>query len=123
MAVFDDQKRFNPSYDEKTTTSWEADTAIVAIGQQSDLEGLSSQGLKITPRGSFEADPLTLETNLPGVFTGGDFFYGPKSVVEAVACGKEAAESIHRYLNKLDLKDRPAKRLVLYQAGNRRGGP
>ena len=104
VSVFDDQKRFNPSYDEKTTTSWEADTAIVAIGQQSDLEGLSSQGLKVTPRGSFEADPLTLETNLPGVFTGGDFFYGPKSVVEAVACGKEAAESIHRYLNKLDLK-------------------
>ncbi len=104
VAVFDDQKRFNPSYDEKTTTSWEADTAIVAIGQQSDLEGLSTQGLKITPRGSFEADPLTLETNLPGVFTGGDFFYGPKSVVEAVACGKEVAESIHRYLNNLDLK-------------------
>ena len=53
VAVFDDQKRFNPSYDEKTTTSWEADTAIVAIGQQSDLEGLSTQGLKITPRGGF----------------------------------------------------------------------
>ncbi len=104
VAVFDDQKRFNPSYDEKTTTSWEADTAIVAIGQQSEIEGLSEQGLKFTPRGSLEADPLTLETNLPGVFTGGDFLYGPKSVVEAVACGKEAAESIHRYLNNLDLK-------------------
>ena len=47
---------------------------------------------------------MTLETNLPGVFSGGDFFYGPKSVVEAVACGKEVAESIHRYLNNLDLK-------------------
>ncbi|MBW1805103.1 MAG: FAD-dependent oxidoreductase, partial [Deltaproteobacteria bacterium] len=36
---------------------------------------------------------------------GGDAFYGPKSVVEAVACGKEAAESIHRYVNGLDLKE------------------
>lgn len=104
VAVFDDQKRFNPSYDEKTTNSWEVDTAIVAIGQQADLEGVSDQGLKFTPRGAVEADPLTLATNLPGVFTGGDFFYGPKSVVEAVACGKEAAESIHRYINQLDLK-------------------
>ena len=104
VAVFDDQKRFNPSYDEKTTSSWEVDTAIVAIGQQADLEGVSDQGLKFTPRGAIEVDPLTLETNLPGVFAGGDFFYGPKSVVEAVACGKEAAESIHRHINHLDLK-------------------
>ena len=35
----------------------------------------------------------------------GPFFYGPKSVVEAVACGKEAAESINRYLNGVDLKE------------------
>lgn len=104
LAVFDDQGRFNPSYDETSTTSWEVDTAIVAIGQQTDMEGLSTQGLKFTPRGGIEADPLTFETNLPGVFAGGDFFYGPKSVVEAVACGKEAAESIHRHLNHLDLK-------------------
>ncbi|MBI5606081.1 MAG: FAD-dependent oxidoreductase [Deltaproteobacteria bacterium] len=104
VAVFDDQKRFNPSYDEKTTSSWEVDTAIVAIGQQADLEGVSDQGLKFTPRGAIEVDPLTLETSLPGVFAGGDFFYGPKSVVEAVACGKEAAESIHRFINQLDLK-------------------
>ena len=39
------------------------------------------------------------------MFAGGDALYGPKSVVEAVACGKEAAESIHRYLNGLDLKE------------------
>ena len=104
VAVFDDQKRFNPSYDEKSRISWEADTAIVAIGQQADLEGVDSQGLKFTPRGGIEADLLTLETNLPGVFAGGDFFYGPKSVVEAVACGKEAAESIDRYLNQKDLR-------------------
>ncbi|MBW2564807.1 MAG: FAD-dependent oxidoreductase, partial [Deltaproteobacteria bacterium] len=38
-------------------------------------------------------------------FAGGDAFYGPKSVVEAVACGKEAAESIHRFVNGLDLKE------------------
>jgi len=36
---------------------------------------------------------------------GGDALYGPKSVVEAVACGKDAAESIHRYINGRDLRE------------------
>jgi heterodisulfide reductase subunit A-like polyferredoxin len=39
------------------------------------------------------------------VFAGGDAFYGPKSVVDAVACGKEAAESIHRFINGMDLTE------------------
>ncbi len=47
--------------------------------------------------GGLAADPVTLQTPIAWVFAGGDAFYGPKSVVEAVACGKEAAESIHRY--------------------------
>ncbi|MBW1868951.1 MAG: FAD-dependent oxidoreductase, partial [Deltaproteobacteria bacterium] len=56
-------------------------------------------------KGGLEVDPITLETPLPGVFAGGDVFYGPKSVVEAVESGKEACESIHRYLNGLDLRE------------------
>jgi heterodisulfide reductase subunit A-like polyferredoxin len=35
---------------------------------------------------------VTLQTPIEWVFAGGDAFYGPKSVVDAVACGKEAAE-------------------------------
>ncbi|MEJ2025290.1 MAG: FAD-dependent oxidoreductase, partial [Deltaproteobacteria bacterium] len=49
--------------------------------------------------------PLTLETSIEGLFAGGDACYGPKSVVEAVASGKEAAISIDRYLNGLDLRE------------------
>jgi heterodisulfide reductase subunit A-like polyferredoxin len=51
------------------------------------------------------ADPITLETSIRGVFAGGDVFYGPRSVVEAVECGKEACESIDRYLKGEDLKE------------------
>ncbi|MGB3222251.1 MAG: FAD-dependent oxidoreductase, partial [Desulforhopalus sp.] len=36
---------------------------------------------------------------------GGDAFYGPKSVVDAVSCGKEAAISIHRFINNMDLRE------------------
>jgi len=103
-AVFDETGAFRPQYDETDLTAMEAGTVIVAIGQAADLGFTKTQGVAATPRGGLEADPLTLETPIRGVFAGGDVFYGPRSVVEAVECGKEAAESIHRYLNSEDLR-------------------
>jgi len=104
-AVFDEKGAFNPQYDEQDLTSMEAETVIVAIGQAADLSFTEQEGVPVTPRGGLQADPVTLETSIEGVFAGGDVFYGPKSVVEAVACGKEAAISIERYLNGLDLRE------------------
>jgi len=104
-AVFDETGAFNPQYDETDLTTIEADTAIVAIGQAADLSFSEKEGIAVGPKGGLEADPVTLETPVPGVFAGGDVFYGPRSVVEAVACGKEAAESIHRYINGQDLRE------------------
>jgi len=104
-AVFDEKGTFNPSYDETDLTTLEGDTVIVAIGQAADLSFAEQTGIKISQKGGLEADPVTLETPIPGVFAGGDVFYGPKSIVEAVESGKEAAESIHRYLNGVDLKE------------------
>ncbi|MCU0585767.1 MAG: FAD-dependent oxidoreductase, partial [Desulfobacterales bacterium] len=103
-AVFDENKRFNPRYDESACTPMFADTVIVAIGQSTDRSHLEGQGIAFSRPGGLEADPVTLQTPLEWVFAGGDAFHGPKSVVEAVASGKEAAESIHRYLNGLDLR-------------------
>ena len=104
-AVFDEKGAFNPSYDESDLTTLEGDTVIVAIGQAADLSFAEQEGIKVSQKGGLEADPVTFETPIPGVFAGGDVFYGPKSIVEAVECGKEAAESIHRYLNGIDLKE------------------
>ena len=104
-SVFDDQCVFNPSYDETDLSTLEGDTVIVAIGQAADLSFSEKSGIKVSRKGGLEADPVTLETPLPGVFAGGDVFYGPKSVVEAVESGKEACESIHRYLNGMDLRE------------------
>ncbi|MBN2061546.1 MAG: FAD-dependent oxidoreductase [Deltaproteobacteria bacterium] len=108
-SVFDDQCVFNPRYDESDLTMLECDTAIVAIGQAGDLSFADKEGISITPRGGIEADSVTLQTPLEWVFAGGDAVYGPKSVVEAVACGKEAAESIMRYLEGKDLKENREK--------------
>ncbi|MFW5901846.1 MAG: FAD-dependent oxidoreductase, partial [Thermodesulfobacteriota bacterium] len=102
-AVFDENGRFSPRYDEDACQSFFGDTVIIAIGQKAELAGITEQDIPISRPGGLEADPVTLQTPLEWVFAGGDAFYGPKSVVDAVACGKEAAESIHRYINGLDL--------------------
>jgi len=108
-AVFDDDGRFNPSYEEKECRPIFGDTVIISIGQSADLAFIKEQGITITPAGGLEADPATLQTPIDWVFAGGDAVYGPKSVVEAVACGKEAAESIDRFINGLDLLEGRAK--------------
>ena len=104
-AVFDEDGRFNPAYDEGECQPFFGDTIIVAIGQSTNLDGIKEQGIAISRPGGLEADPVTLQTPIDWVFAGGDAFYGPKSVVDAVACGKEAAESIHRFINGLDLAE------------------
>nr|NIO69059.1 FAD-dependent oxidoreductase [Anaerolineae bacterium] len=78
----------------------ECDTLLVAIGQTVDTP---FEGLSLARRGTYVTDPVTLETNLPGVFAGGDAVSGPASVIEAIAAGQRAAESILRYLRGEDL--------------------
>ena len=89
----------------------DVDTVIAAVGQGVAAEdfGLALQRDRLT------ADPVTLQTSIPGVFAGGDAVLGPASVVEAVGAGIQAAESIHRYLNGYDLKmgrDEPSPKVA-----------
>ena len=108
-AVFDADGRFNPQYDESELMTLEADTVLLSIGQACDMSfAEGAPDLDVSPRGPSVKDPITLETNIPGLFVGGDASYGPRSVVEAVASGKEAAISIERYLKGEDIgADRP----------------
>ena len=102
-AVFDEKGIFSPQYCESDLTTMEAETAIIAIGQTSDLPFAKKEGIPITVAGRLEADTITLQTQIDWIFAGGDAFYGPKTVVEAVASGKRAAESIRRYIEGEDL--------------------
>lgn len=98
-SVFDKKGKFNPKFNEKTKMSLDADTVIIAIGQASDLASLNKEsGIKSTALETIEVDSQTLQTALPGVFAGGDVVTGPSSVVDAVAAGKTAAESIDRFI-------------------------
>ena len=59
--------------------------------------------LKFNKWGSPEVDQLTMATSVPGVFCGGDLAGTAETAVEAVADGKIAAWSIHRYLQVVPL--------------------
>ena len=101
--VFDETGRFNPAYDDDERTTLKADQIIVAIGQAVDKQCIDNMGVAVE-RGCFKADPVTLETSIKGVFAGGDAVSGPASVIQAVAAGKRAAESIARYLSGEDMR-------------------
>ncbi len=86
------------------------DTTILATGQAVD-KSMLPRSIGLTNSGTVVADPVTLQTNIKGVFAGGDVVSGPATVIEAIAAGKEAAISIDRYLQGIDLKEgRPQER-------------
>jgi NADH-quinone oxidoreductase subunit F len=71
---------------------------ISAIGQTPDVTGFAGGDLEIKRGNVFAAEPRTLATNIPGVFTGGDCVTGPATVIEAIAAGKKAAITIDEFL-------------------------
>lgn len=77
----------------------QVDSLILAIGQEVDTSYFTKDmQLDLTKWGTVQTDPVTLETNMNGVFCGGDAIKGAGTVIEAIADGKEAAISIDRYI-------------------------
>jgi NADPH-dependent glutamate synthase beta subunit-like oxidoreductase len=76
----------------------DADTIIPAIGQAPDLELLKGLGLKLSQSERLLVDENSMNTNIEGIFAGGDIVTGPLSVVDAMASGRKAACSIDSYL-------------------------
>ena len=74
----------------------EATAVISAIGQQIDLEGI--EGVNAGVKGNVIVDRYG-QTSQPDVFAGGDVVTGPKFAIDAIAAGKEASISIHRYVH------------------------
>ncbi len=54
--------------------------------------------LETTAEGLLKVDPQTLSTSIPGIFAGGDVITGTKTVIQAVASGRKAAQTIKAYL-------------------------
>jgi formate dehydrogenase beta subunit len=99
ISVFDEQHRFNPKFKEGTESTISCDTAILAIGQASDISFLEPEdGVETTRQGTVKIDPETLMSTAPGIFAAGDIAFGPRLIISAVADGKKAAAQIDRYL-------------------------
>jgi NADPH-dependent glutamate synthase beta subunit-like oxidoreductase/coenzyme F420-reducing hydrogenase delta subunit/Pyruvate/2-oxoacid:ferredoxin oxidoreductase delta subunit len=75
------------------------DAIIPAVGQELDSSFLGGSPLLFNRDGGLLlADPQTMATSVKGVFAGGDAVHGPGSVVEAIAAGHRAANSILNFL-------------------------
>jgi len=100
VALCDSRGIFSPTYDEKTTMDLPCDTAIITIGQKSEMSWLDPSWHG--PEG-IRCHPITFQTPEAKIFVAGDFVRGPKTIVEAMTQGKEAALSIQRFLQGEDL--------------------
>ncbi|HEY0868089.1 MAG TPA: FAD-dependent oxidoreductase [Fimbriimonas sp.] len=90
----------------------DVDTVVKAIGQRPRTELLETLGVECK-WGNVVVGP-DMATSVAGVFAGGDCINGGSTVVEAVAHGKAAAESIHAYLSgetKAPVEKRPVRQV------------
>lgn len=97
--VFDENKRFNPSFYEGSEKLIQCDTVIMAIGQAPRLDFIRPEdGVQISPRGLIAVNRENLMTTAPGVFAGGDCVFGPRLIIDSVGDGKRAAVGIDEFL-------------------------
>ena len=97
-AIFDEQGRFAPSYDESDAQFHAGDMVVEAIGQMADASLL---GEALTEQLAWNRGRLQIDaggrTSEPWLWAVGDMVRGP-DVVTAVADGHRAAASIHAAL-------------------------
>jgi ferredoxin len=102
ISVFDREGRFNPSFDTEGTITIDGDVLVITVGQGPDRALLQEEGL-LDEQGRLDVNPLTLQSNRKDwVFIGGDV-RRIGFMVDAMYEGREAAESIERFLKGLDI--------------------
>ncbi len=89
-----------------SNTSIHVDTIVSSLGQTAvndHIDGgeIESQ-IELSPKYTIVANPRSSQTNIDGVFAGGDAVTGPKSVIQAVVSARRAATNIHAYVTGED---------------------
>ncbi len=96
---------------EGTETVIACDTLIAAIGQRLDQQVLcDDDGIMFDRRGNIQVSEA-LATTRPGVFAGGDSATGPTTLIDGMAQGQIAAQSIHEYLTRGSVGFVPRRRM------------
>lgn len=99
VSVKDENGRFSPKYDENDTITVECDSVVLSIGQSIHWgDMLNGTKAELNRNNTISADTKTLQTGEEDIFAGGDALTGPRFAIDAIATGKEAAISIHRYV-------------------------
>lgn len=99
VSVKDENGRFSPKYDENDTITVECDSVVLSIGQSIQWgDMLNGTKAELNRNNTISADTKTLQTGEEDIFAGGDTLTGPRFAIDAIATGKEAAISIHRYV-------------------------
>jgi formate dehydrogenase beta subunit len=84
------------------------DDVILAIGQENAFPWIERDlGIEFDKWEVPVVDPATHQSGRAGVFFGGDAAFGPKNIIWAVEHGHQAAISIHRHCQGLDIGERP----------------
>ncbi len=98
LSLCDSQGRFNPTLADTCDLALSTEQVIIAVGQKPAFGFLPAELLD--PISGYPAvHELTLQTtSRPKVFVCGDALSGPKTVVEAMATGREASISCDRLL-------------------------
>jgi NADPH-dependent glutamate synthase beta subunit-like oxidoreductase len=99
ISVFDDEHRFAPKYDEADLMTVECEHLLLSVGQSIVLGNLlAGTKVEFNGNGTVKADAVTYQTAEKDIFVGGDVYTGPKFAIDAIAAGKEAAISLHRWV-------------------------
>jgi NADPH-dependent glutamate synthase beta subunit-like oxidoreductase len=112
LSVFDAMGRFAPEFGDEYTEI-PVDVVVFSVGQGAVLaDVVAGSDLRLTERGLLPVDGTLLTTEHPGVFASGEVVTGPGSAIASIATGHEAATSIHRYLEGIDLTEGRVERPV-----------
>jgi heterodisulfide reductase subunit A-like polyferredoxin len=110
--AFDHEGRLAVETEPNSEHLLEADTVIFSVGQRAGLAFIPDDaGVGITRQRTIAVNPNTMAATRPGVFAAGDSVSGTAFVIEAVASGHRAAQSIHRYLQGEALEHKPKPEL------------
>lgn len=100
LSVKDESGRFHPSYDENDTITIPCSHVLMAIGQAAEWgDLLKGTSVQLRRNGTAVADPVTLQTDEPDIFVGGDIRHGAKFAIDAIADGREGMVSINRFVH------------------------
>ena len=106
------------------TVELPCDTVISAVGERVDDDELAACGIHVGEKGR-----PSFATNLPGVYTAGDVFRGPATVVEGIADAAAFAEEVVGHAHEAAIPEKAipsresciAKKGVLCESAKREG--